>query len=82
MADSYPRIAQIDGVQPSTWPDAAVPQVLYLNTVVTTVADLETQKQRALGLGATLRFDRHEDPDEPLYVFADPAGHPFCIFVG
>ncbi|HEU4677042.1 MAG TPA: hypothetical protein VFS29_13685 [Motilibacteraceae bacterium] len=23
-----------------------------------------------------------DDPDEPLYVLADPAGHPFCLFVG
>jgi hypothetical protein len=22
-----------------------------------------------------------DDPDERLYVFADPAGHPFCMFV-
>jgi len=22
-----------------------------------------------------------DDADEPLYVFADPAGHPFCMFV-
>jgi len=26
-------------------------------------------------------FDRSDDPDEPLFVFADPAGHPFCLFV-
>ncbi|MGW0888897.1 VOC family protein, partial [Micrococcus luteus] len=26
--------------------------------------------------------DRSDDEDEPLYVFADPAGHPFCVFVG
>ncbi len=26
-------------------------------------------------------LDRTDDPEEPLYVFADPAGHPFCIFV-
>jgi hypothetical protein len=26
-------------------------------------------------------FDRFDDPVEPLYVYADPAGHPFCIFV-
>jgi hypothetical protein len=25
--------------------------------------------------------DRSDDPDEPLRVYADPAGHPFCIFV-
>jgi len=26
-------------------------------------------------------FDRTDDTEEPLYVFADPSGHPFCIFV-
>jgi hypothetical protein len=25
--------------------------------------------------------DGHDDPDEPIYVYADPAGHPFCRFV-
>jgi catechol 2,3-dioxygenase-like lactoylglutathione lyase family enzyme len=73
---------QTDGVRPSTWPDPTVPQMFHLDTVVDSVAELETQKQRALDLGATLRFDRSDDPDEPLYVFADPVGHPFCIFVG
>jgi hypothetical protein len=34
-----------------------------------------------LGLGARLLRDRFDDPDEPLYVYADPAGHPFCLFV-
>ncbi len=32
-------------------------------------------------LGAEQLLDRSDDPDDPLYVFADPAGHPFCIFV-
>jgi hypothetical protein len=26
--------------------------------------------------------DTTGDPDEPLYVLADPSGHPFCILVG
>ena len=34
-----------------------------------------------LALGGRLLFDRFADPVEPLYVFADPVGHPFCIFV-
>ena len=25
--------------------------------------------------------DHADDPVEPLRVYADPAGHPFCIFV-
>ena len=55
--------------------------MLHLDTTVPTAADLEEQHLRALGLGARLLFDRSDDPDEPLYVYADPAGHPFCIFV-
>ncbi len=31
--------------------------------------------------GATLLLDRTADEGEPLYVLADPSGHPFCIFV-
>jgi hypothetical protein len=29
--------------------------------------------------GARLIQDRSDDPEEPLRVYADPAGHPFCI---
>jgi hypothetical protein len=44
-------------------------------------AELDAQHERALALGARLLFDRTSDPEEPLRVYADPAGHPFCIFV-
>ena len=30
-------------------------------------------------LGAHLLLERSQDKDEPLRVYADPAGHPFCI---
>lgn len=33
-------------------------------------------------LGAQVLMDRSDDPEEPLRVYADPAGHSFCIFVG
>ena len=33
------------------------------------------------GLGARLLLDGSDDPEEPIYVYADPDGHPFCIFV-
>jgi Glyoxalase-like domain len=58
-----------------------VPQQLHLDTTVPTAADLAIQHERALALGARLLLDRSDDPGEPLYVYADPAGHPFCIFV-
>lgn len=71
----------VDRLTPSTWPSAAVPQQLHLDLSVPDVDSLVAQRDRALSLGARLLEDRFDDPDEPLYVFADPAGHPFCIFV-
>ncbi len=45
-------------------------------------AELDAQHERALTLGARLLMDRADDPDEPARVYVDPAGHPFCLFVG
>ncbi|MFF0989064.1 VOC family protein [Kocuria nitroreducens] len=65
-----------------TWPDASgVAQQLHLDLTVPDREALEVQRKRALELGAEQLLDRTEDLDEPLYVFADPAGHPFCVFV-
>jgi catechol 2,3-dioxygenase-like lactoylglutathione lyase family enzyme len=71
---------QVAELTPSTWPDGAVPQQLHLDLTVPNVQQLVVQHERALSLGARLLHDRSDDPDEPLYVYADPAGHPFCIF--
>lgn len=65
-----------------TWPDQSVPQQLHLDTVVGSKEELDAQHERVLALGGRLRLDRSDDPDEPLRVYADPSGHPFCIFVG
>ncbi|GIE90845.1 VOC family protein [Actinoplanes regularis] len=83
VGDGGVRLAfqQQPELKAATWPDSAVPQQLHLDTAVSSVRELERQHERALGLGATLRFDRSDDPEEPLRVYADPAGHPFCIFV-
>lgn len=72
---------QVDEQARTTWPSQAVPQQMHLDTRVPDRAALERHRDRALELGAELRFDRSDDPDEPLYVLADPAGHMFCIFV-
>jgi hypothetical protein len=72
---------QVDEVAAPTWPDQAVPQQLHLDTTVRSVDELEREHTRALELGARLLLDRIDDPDEPLRVYADPQGHPFCIFV-
>lgn len=73
---------QVDELAESTWPEQGVPQQLHLDTTVESVAELEAQHARVLALGGRLRFDRSDDAEEPLRVYADPAGHPFCIFVG
>jgi hypothetical protein len=65
----------------ATWPEGPVPQQLHLDLTVPTEAELNAQHERALALGADLLHDRSDDPEEPLRVYADPAGHPFCIFV-
>jgi catechol 2,3-dioxygenase-like lactoylglutathione lyase family enzyme len=66
----------------ATWPEGPRPQMLHLDTMVPTIEDLFIHRQRALDLGASELRDRSEDPEEPLFVLADPSGHPFCIFVG
>jgi hypothetical protein len=72
---------QVDQMAATTWPQDGIPQQLHLDLSVPTVEELTGQYDRALALGARLLYDRFDDPVEPLYVFADPAGHPFCIFV-
>ncbi|GIM96788.1 VOC family protein [Paractinoplanes toevensis] len=73
---------QTEAFARTTWPDAEVPQQYHLDTAVDSVAELDRQHERALELGATLRFDRSDDKEEPLRVYADPDGHLFCVFVG
>lgn len=72
---------QVAELPASTWPNDGVAQQMHLDLTVPDVDTLADQNQRALSLGARLLQDRFDDPVEPLYVYADPAGHPFCIFV-
>jgi catechol 2,3-dioxygenase-like lactoylglutathione lyase family enzyme len=74
-------VQQVDELPEATWPSGPHPQQLHLDMSVPSEADLNLQHQRALGLGARLLYDRTDDPEEPLRVYADPSGHPFCIFV-
>jgi hypothetical protein len=72
---------QVDNLRRSTWPGDGIPQQLHLDLTVPTWRELEGQHERTLRLGARLLADRSDDAEEPLRVYADPAGHPFCIFV-
>jgi hypothetical protein len=72
---------QVPALPEATWPEGPVPQQLHLDMTVPTTDELDAQHRRALDLGARLLADLADDPEEPLRVYADPAGHPFCIFV-
>jgi catechol 2,3-dioxygenase-like lactoylglutathione lyase family enzyme len=72
---------QVETLARTTWPDHDVPMQLHVDYTVSSRDELERQRARAEALGAEIRLDRTGDPGEPLYVFADPSGHPFCIFV-
>jgi catechol 2,3-dioxygenase-like lactoylglutathione lyase family enzyme len=59
---------------PPTWPDAAVPIQMHLDFLVD---DLAATEARVLAAGAT-KFGPQPNR-EHCTVFADPAGHPFCL---
>jgi catechol 2,3-dioxygenase-like lactoylglutathione lyase family enzyme len=54
--------------KPATWPDPAVPQQIHLDVMV---EDVQGSAGAVLALGATKLAGEG--------VFADPAGHPFCL---
>ena len=72
---------KVDELPESTWPEPGIPQQMHLDTTVPDADELDRQHGRALALGARVIYDRSDDEEEPLRVYADPAGHPFCIFV-
>ena len=56
------------GNPPPTWPDPAVPQQFHLDIMV---EDVAAAGPRVLALGAARLGGGN--------VYADPAGHPFCL---
>jgi catechol-2,3-dioxygenase len=72
---------QVPELPEATWPTGPHPQMLHLDLRVSTADELRVQHDRAVALGARLLQDEIDDPEEPLRIYADPAGHPFCMFV-
>ncbi|MFE5796354.1 VOC family protein [Streptomyces sp. NPDC056503] len=60
--------------RPPRWPDPAHPQQFHLDLGV---ADLDRAQAEVLALGATVLDDG--DGKRSWRVYADPAGHPFCL---
>lgn len=69
---------RVEGYRPPEWPGQERPQQLHLDF---DVDDLEGEEKRALALGATLleRTDEVMPGGANWRVYADPAGHPFCL---
>jgi len=61
------------GYTPPTWPDPASPMQMHLDF---DVDDLAGTEARVLAAGAT-KYDFQ--PNDHCRVYADPAGHPFCL---
>ncbi|WP_328924243.1 VOC family protein [Streptomyces sp. NBC_00190] len=60
--------------RPPSWPDPARPQQFHLDFGV---PDLDRAEEQVLAHGATV-LDRGP-ADRGWRVYADPAGHPFCL---
>lgn len=72
---------QVDELPKSSWPTTEVPQQMHLDLIVGNVDELNAVHERAVALGARVLRDLSDNPEEPLRVYADPDGHPFCVFV-
>jgi hypothetical protein len=77
--DGEPRV----GVQlapnhvPPDWPDGTPPQQIHLDLWVD---DFPTAHDRVMSLGAkVLKLAQDSDSPDNFQVYADPAGHPFCL---
>lgn len=78
--DGVPRISvqyAPDHVPPD-WPANTVPQQIHMDLWV---RDLDVAHAQVMDLGARLLLDAEQAsaPGETWQVYADPAGHPFCL---
>ena len=60
------------------WPPTATDQQMMMHLEIRT-DDLEAAVAQAVSLGATVA---EFQPQEDVRVCLDPAGHPFCLWVG
>lgn len=65
---------QVENFRRPSWPEGDHPVLMHLDLLVD---DLDSAEARVLAAGAR-RFDFQPNSDHCL-VYADPAGHPFCL---
>jgi catechol 2,3-dioxygenase-like lactoylglutathione lyase family enzyme len=77
--DGKPQVGvqlSADYVAPD-WPDGTPPQQIHLDLWVN---DFEAAHDEVMALGATvLRAAVDSEAPDNFQVYADPAGHPFCL---
>ncbi|MFN8074818.1 MAG: VOC family protein [Kineosporiaceae bacterium] len=61
---------------PPDWPDGAPPQQIHLDLWVEDIADA---RATVSALGARLLKAEVDEGSAAFEVYADPAGHPFCL---
>ena len=73
-----PRLAfqVVDGYRAPPWPGTTGEQQVHLDVEVD---DLDAATTTVLGLGASTLSDVIDSDGDVWRVFADPAGHPFCL---
>jgi catechol-2,3-dioxygenase len=64
----------VPGYTPPTWPDPTSSIMMHLDFLV---EDRAAAEARVLAAGAT-KYDYQPNSNQ-CYVYADPAGHPFCL---
>ena len=71
---------RVEALPPSTWPSPDVPQQIHLDLYVD---DVKAAHEETLSLGARLLKPADDIAStEGFQVYADPAGHPFCLCWG
>ncbi|AWB91145.1 VOC family protein [Aeromicrobium chenweiae] len=73
-----PRLAfqVVEDFAPPPWPGRTGEQQIHLDVEVD---DLDRGTEEVVRLGARILSDVVDEDGDPWRVFADPAGHPFCL---
>ncbi|MFB9905153.1 VOC family protein [Allokutzneria oryzae] len=64
------------GFRAPTWPEGERPQMLHLDI---RVDDIDVEHERTVALGARPLGETQGTSNNGFRVYADPAGHPFCL---
>lgn len=67
---------QVGGYARPQWPGQDVPQQMHLDILVLDLAEADAQVR---ALGATTLSELLDPGPQQWRIYADPAGHPFCL---